>query len=731
MLHRTTKSLFIIDSNPIKKKHFNVPISPIKIKIAKKINTSVVQNNDDESNNNDSNLVNGTQFNFNVNIEDLLYKYSKKLSSPCDEVISSIVNLKKIRNMNEELLDTLFSHITQPQQLQPYNVHKTKSVLYIDPTLAPIMDLMIDSHSFLQKRKGITSIHSIQSDVVEMIPDGYNLDTIFIINDCIENINRVINCIEQQIKYNSSNSNDCDDSCRYTIVYFKRINPVSIELMERHGIQANHIEFPIDLIPLDSDLLSLQIPTESTISLLLNYSRSLLALTLKSIQNQLFTNFGSVPIIRGKGKYSKMIFNQLIKTIQNNGNGENLENDLESYFESLVLIDRHVDLITPLLIPTSYEALIDELFQIDSNMIVNKLENNSSSVDIDFDLPLSSNDRIFNTIRSLEFNQLVEEFDSIINSIVVVDSDGDKVPVDEINRHRALLNEMKRIMDTPEYLERLTMQDNLLNNRNIQSVEQYIFQQIESKSNYSYIMRFISLYSQLLGGISLELYSEWKYQIVQHYGLQSISHFNNLELAGLIKSVGDAGMELEEMDGDEVEVNTFRKIKENLKLYKSSRNDNNVSISVKIVERLINEWNTQETNSLAQLIPVPQFEFDNRIPTSPRFKSTIKTDNNNNNSSSNNSNISNSDKSNTSMTSDESEGQSDNEIEDLDEVDAQLLNIQTTTTADQKKTIIYFIGGVTYSEINSIRNLSKKLNRDFIICTTSIINTNKWINYFK
>jgi hypothetical protein len=37
-------------------------------------------------------------------------------------------------------------------------------------------------------------------------------------------------------------------------------------------------------------------------------------------------------------------------------------------------------------------------------------------------------------------------------------------------------------------------------------------------------------------------------------------------------------------------------------------------------------------------------------------------------------------------------------------------------------TIIYFLGGVTYAEISAIRFLGKKLNKIFLICTTSIIN---------
>ena len=41
--------------------------------------------------------------------------------------------------------------------------------------------------------------------------------------------------------------------------------------------------------------------------------------------------------------------------------------------------------------------------------------------------------------------------------------------------------------------------------------------------------------------------------------------------------------------------------------------------------------------------------------------------------------------------------------------------------------LIFYIGGITYSEISALRNLSRSIKKSFIIATTSIINGSKFI----
>jgi hypothetical protein len=45
----------------------------------------------------------------------------------------------------------------------------------------------------------------------------------------------------------------------------------------------------------------------------------------------------------------------------------------------------------------------------------------------------------------------------------------------------------------------------------------------------------------------------------------------------------------------------------------------------------------------------------------------------------------------------------------------------------QKIAFVYFVGGVTYPEIESLRFLSKKLKTDIVVCTTHITNGNRLI----
>ncbi len=74
--------------------------------------------------------------------------------------------------------------------------------------------------------------------------------------------------------------------------------------------------------------------------------------------------------------------------------------------ETLVLIDRNVDLITPLCTQLTYNGLVDEIFEIKNGIIkVDPAVLNKES-DKPIQVVLNSADTIFKEIRDLNFNVL-------------------------------------------------------------------------------------------------------------------------------------------------------------------------------------------------------------------------------------------------------------------------------------------------------------------------------------
>ena len=72
---------------------------------------------------------------------------------------------------------------------------------------------------------------------------------------------------------------------------------------------------------------------------------------------------GIIPVIKGKGENAKVVADMLIKLREEVGREDEVV-DSELTIDELILVDRELDLVTPMLTPLSYEGLIDEIFGI-------------------------------------------------------------------------------------------------------------------------------------------------------------------------------------------------------------------------------------------------------------------------------------------------------------------------------------------------------------------------------
>lgn len=110
--------------------------------------------------------------------------------------------------------------------------------------------------------------------------------------------------------------------------------------------------------------------------------------------------YGTIPNIKAKGNYSKLVVDMLLRMKKEMNFNETTK---APEIDQLILIDRDVDLITPMCTQLTYEGLIDEIFGI-----------NNTYVDLDPELvgkdkgkkvktPLNNNDHIFSDIRYKNF----------------------------------------------------------------------------------------------------------------------------------------------------------------------------------------------------------------------------------------------------------------------------------------------------------------------------------------
>jgi len=151
-------------------------------------------------------------------------------------------------------------------------------------------------------------------------------------------------------------------------VYFvPRKTSVCVDVFEQGGVLGDVIlgELPLLFIPLEEDLLSLELDS-CFAELYLNGDLSSITSSAQALMN-LQHQFGLFTRLTGKGDKAKILVDMLLRMRQESiidsrtrlyaiGQSQSIEN--------LIIIDREVDFVTPLLTQLTYEGLIDEKFGI-------------------------------------------------------------------------------------------------------------------------------------------------------------------------------------------------------------------------------------------------------------------------------------------------------------------------------------------------------------------------------
>lgn len=122
------------------------------------------------------------------------------------------------------------------------------------------------------------------------------------------------------------------------------------------------------------------------------------------------SKFGPIGKVWGKGMAAKQVWDLLVRLQKENK--EALRCEQSSCIDQMILIDRSVDLISPLVMQLTYEGLIDEIFGLNNNTVnipAEKLmsteERHTESLQEEKKaLILDSSDQLFADLRDKNFN---------------------------------------------------------------------------------------------------------------------------------------------------------------------------------------------------------------------------------------------------------------------------------------------------------------------------------------
>jgi hypothetical protein len=344
----------------------------------------------------------------------------------------------------------------------------------------------------------------------------------------------------------------------------------------------------LDLFPLEADVISMEFPNalremevEHTPSVTIaDCARSLLK--LQDI-------VGRIPRIQAYGRTAELVLQKTLDLAveeylfmsNNNSSSTSINrNDDESSGDvaALVILDRKVDMVTPLATPLTYEGLLDDVLGIDCGFLhipvhtINppddqdesttqgtKKQSSSSSISISNPMVAlavnSTVDSIFAAIR----NQHVEQFGSFLQNqaraLKAVRNDFTETGrqknleelkkfvknIPDLNKHFRLLGNHIHLAElVKKYTESMPFRERWQMERAMMEGELCLDQLDDLVASQQYadpyrFLRLLCLQSLCKNGIASSRYDSLRRDVVQTYGYEYLFVLQNLERAGLLR----------------------------------------------------------------------------------------------------------------------------------------------------------------------------------------------------
>ncbi|KAL6895565.1 Sec1-like protein [Trichoderma longibrachiatum] len=372
----------------------------------------------------------------------------------------------------------------------------------------------------------------------------------------------------------------------FHIFWVPRRTLVSDQLLEEAGVlgDINISELPLLFFPLEDDVLSLELE-DSFKDLYLSKDITpnfLMAKALMEVQK----NHGLFPRIIGKGDHAKRVADLLVRMRQERLAGED-GSDVKTALtpsttnESVIIIDREVDFVTPLLTQLTYEGLIDEIFEIQNNQakvdttIVGAPAQSSTATSQSRKrtVQLDSSDKLYEQLRNANFAIVGGLLNKVARRLQKVQSDyeskhktktiaelkefvgqlpGYQQEHQSARIHTGLAEEIIKHTRTDLFKGLLEVQQNLAAGADPSSQFDGIEELIAREAPLRETLRLLCIYSCISGGIKPKDLEQFKRLILQGYGYQHLLTLNNLEklqlflsrsspLAGMIPMAASSG----------------------------------------------------------------------------------------------------------------------------------------------------------------------------------------------
>ncbi|TKY51624.1 Vacuolar protein-sorting-associated protein 33-like [Spatholobus suberectus] len=432
------------------------------------------------------------------------------------------VNLTSIREQSQKELLNILKNV------------RGKKCLVIDPKLGDSLSLIIQTS--ILKEHGVELRH-LTGDPIQ--------------TDC----SKVVYLVHAQpklMRFICSNiHNDVSKGLQreYHVYFVPRRTVVCEKVLEEEKL--HHMitigEYPLYIVPMDEDVLSFELDL-SYKECQVDGDTSSLWHIAKAIHKLEFS-FGVIPNVRAKGKASVRVAD-ILNRMQSE-EPVNSSDTVVPEINTLILLDREVDMVTPLCSQLTYEGLLDEFLHI-----------NNGSVELDASImglqqegkktkvPLNSTDKLFKEIRDLNFEVVVQilrqkatsmkqDYTEMTTTTQTVSELKDFVKklnsLPEMTRHINLAQHLSKFTSKPSFLGQLDMEHTIVEAQSYDICFDYIEELIHKQEPLTTVLRLLILFSNTNSGLPKKHFDYFRRELLHSYGFEHIAMLNNLEKAGLFK----------------------------------------------------------------------------------------------------------------------------------------------------------------------------------------------------
>jgi len=549
--------------------------------------------------------------------------------------------------------------------------------------------------------------------MIEFNPDtqllGISTDhVVFILEGDIASVEAVAKAVKTELQTNSS--------IGFHLIVVPRGALVCDQVFTEFGILGNFeesnslLELPV-IYPLDYDLLSLEMRS-SYYKYHVQGDSGMVFDTASAIMH-IQSRYGVIPVVRGVGKAARKVFQVMtrLKDEADEDAHEDLLFEQNSKIDYLFIIDRSVDLVTPLMGQMAYEGLIDEFFDMkngsakfpsDKFTAEESSEKNAKKKDQE-SIHFNSSEEFYTKIRDKNFvavGPLITATLKKLSSLKVdlgnvttpkeIKEIVDKIPFfrtakASVMKHLAIAELIRDKKENEDFYRRTAFQQDLVNLRDFDV--DYLEESIFTNQDPRQVLSLLCLLS-LTKGLKKSVLDNYRREVFHSFGIEMLPTLLELGTAGLLKASSGTSY----IPGSQT---PYSVLKKNLNLvdpkFKEKFDpqtpncyhpyDGYLPLSVKLVELLFKSG-LSAFNETTRACLGTVFE-EVQLQSRDRFNSTA--------------------------------------------------SIKSSSSPDDGKTVlVVFLGGCTYSEVSCLRILSQQedMNADFVTLTTDFVKSNTLLNQF-